>query len=238
MKNPLKFSGEVVLVTGGAEGIGCAIVHTFLAAGAEVITCGPVQPKNLPAADGRSALFTPVNGCEQQQIEGCMDFASERFGRLDVLVNVAINMHTAFDALADPAESLIRAGLIAPLHFSQAANRLMQKQASGGSIINITCPGEEEASQRPAAVDAASAGLANLGTSLAVEWGPRVRVNTIVMDLTQSEQSTSPTDNAPGSADDSTSPGIHLPLGIGNACLFLASPLASYVSGARLAASQ
>lgn len=235
MSNPLKFSGEVVLITGGAEGIGRAIAQTFLTAGAEVVTCGPVQPGSLPEADGRRALFTPIDGSEPQQIEACVAFVSERFGRLDVLVNAPL---PSFPASAHPAESIIRDGLITPLHFSQAANRMMQHQASGGSIINITCP---DSLQQPDAGHAASAGLANLGTSLAVEWAPRVRVNTIVMNLTQTEQSVPHTDDEPGSAGDSNSlppTGIDLSVGVGNACLFLASPLASYISGTRLAANQ
>ena len=108
----------------------------------------------------------------------------------------------------------------------------------GGSIINIASVSTIRPSPGTAAYGAAKAGLVNLGTSLAVEWAPKVRVNALVVGLTQTEQSHLHYGDDEGIA----AVGATIPLGrmavpqdVGNACLFLASPLAAYVSGTNFA---
>jgi NAD(P)-dependent dehydrogenase (short-subunit alcohol dehydrogenase family) len=240
MDNPLDFSGRVVLVTGGGKGVGRGISECFLSAGAEVVICGRSAPESLPRSGGREAVFTPCDVREYAQIEACVDFAVQRFGRLDVLVNNAGGAPYAEAATASPrfSESIIRLNLIAPLNFSQVANRVMQQQASGGSIINIASVSTIRPSPGTAAYGAAKAGLVNLGTSLAVEWAPKVRVNALIVGLTVTEQS----HLHYGDADGIAAIGATIPLGrmavptdVGQACLFLASTLASYVSGTNFA---
>jgi len=240
MDNPLDFSGKAVIVTGGGKGIGRGITERFLAAGADVLICGRRDPETLPNAGGREALFTACDVREYEQIQSCVDFAVQRFGRLDVLVNNAGGAPYAEAATASPrfSESIIRLNLIAPLNFSQAANRVMQQQESGGSIINIASVSTLRPSPGTAAYGAAKAGLVNLGTSLAVEWAPRVRVNAIIVGLTETEQAHLHYGDAEGIA----AVGATIPLGrmavpadIGHACLFLASSMASYISGTSFA---
>lgn len=240
MSNPLDFGGKVVLVTGGGKGIGKGIAEAFLAAGAQVVVCGRSQPDALPSCAGREALFTACDVRDYDQIEACVDFIRARCGRLDVLVNNAGGAPHADAATASPrfSEAIIRLNLIAPLNFSQVANRLMQTQAEGGSIINIASVSTLRPSPGTAAYGAAKAGLVNLGSSLAVEWAPRVRVNAVIAGLTQTEQSgLHYGDEAGIAAVAATIPlgRMGMPADIGNACLFLASPLASYVSGTSFA---
>ena len=114
----------------------------------------------------------------------------------------------------------------------------MQAQAEGGCIINIASVSTLRPSPGTAAYGAAKAGLVNLGSSLAVEWAPRVRVNAVIVGLTQTEQSgLHYGDEAGMAAVAATIPlgRMGLPSDVGNACLFLASPLASYVSGTSFA---
>ena len=240
MENPLDMTGKVVLVTGGGKGIGRGISHCFLAAGAEVVVCGRNEPEQLPEHDGRSAVFTTCDVRDVEQVDACVDFVVDRFGRLDVLVNNAGGAPFAEAATASArfSEAIIRLNLIAPLNFSQAANRVMQQQDSGGSIINIASVSTIRPSPGTAAYGAAKAGLVNLGTSLAVEWAPRVRVNAVIAGLTETEQSHLHYGDDQGIA----AVGATIPLGrmakpadIGNACLYLASPLAEYVSGTSFA---
>jgi NAD(P)-dependent dehydrogenase (short-subunit alcohol dehydrogenase family) len=240
MNNPLDFGGKVVLVTGGGKGIGKGIAEAFLAAGAQVVVCGRSQPDALPSCAGREARFTACDVRDYDQIEACVDFIRARCGRLDVLVNNAGGAPHADAATASPrfSEAIIRLNLIAPLNFSQVANRLMQTQAEGGSIINIASVSTLRPSPGTAAYGAAKAGLVNLGSSLAVEWAPRVRVNAVIAGLTQTEQSgLHYGDEAGIAAVAATIPlgRMGMPADIGNACLFLASPLASYVSGTSFA---
>jgi NAD(P)-dependent dehydrogenase (short-subunit alcohol dehydrogenase family) len=190
--------------------------------------------------DGNTAVFVECDVRDYEQIEACVDAAVSQFGRLDVLVNNAGGAPYADAATASPrfSESIIRLNLIAPLNFAQVANRVMQTQDSGGSIINIASVSTIRPSPGTAAYGAAKAGLVNLGTSLAVEWAPKVRVNALVVGLTRTEQAHLHYGDEEGIA----AVGATVPLGrmavpedIGNACLFLASPLASYVSGTNFA---
>jgi NAD(P)-dependent dehydrogenase (short-subunit alcohol dehydrogenase family) len=240
MENTLNFGGKVVIVTGGGKGVGLGITERFLAAGAEVLICGRSEPESLPQSEGRKAHFTLCDVREYEQIEACVALAVQKFGRLDVLVNNAGGAPFAEAATASPrfSESIIRLNLIAPLNFSQVANRVMQQQDEGGCIINIASVSTIRPSPGTAAYGAAKAGLVNLGTSLAVEWAPKVRINALVVGLTQTEQA----HLHYGDEDGIAAVGATIPLGrmavpadIGNACLFLASPLASYVSGTNFA---
>ena len=240
MDNTLDFSDKVVIVTGGGKGVGRGITERFLAAGAQVVICGRSEPDSMPESMGRKALFTSCDVRDYEQIEACVAFAVQQYGRLDVLVNNAGGAPFAEAATASPrfSESIIRLNLIAPLNFSQVANRVMQQQDEGGCIINIASVSTIRPSPGTAAYGAAKAGLVNLGTSLAVEWAPRVRVNALVVGLTETEQA----HLHYGDKDGIAAVGATIPLGrmavptdIGNACLFLASPLASYVSGTSFA---
>ena len=240
MDNALNFSGKAIIVTGGGKGVGRGITECFLGAGANVVICGRSAPQDLPSSAGRTAKFIACDVRDYEQVEACVEFAVQEFGRLDVLVNNAGGAPYAEAATASPrfSEAIIRLNLIAPLNFSQVANRVMQQQESGGNIINIASVSTIRPSPGTAAYGAAKAGLVNLGTSLAVEWAPKVRVNALVVGLTQTEQSHLHYGDEEGIA----AVGATIPLGrmavpadIGQACLFLASPMASYVSGTSFA---
>ena len=235
----LDLQGKVAIVTGGGKGIGRGITERLLEAGAEVVACGRSEPEELPTHGPRQAVFHGCDVRDVEQIESTVAFTLERFGRLDILVNNAGGAPPADAATASPrfSEAIIRLNLIAPLNFSQAANRVMQEQETGGVIINIASVSTLRPSPGTAAYGAAKAGLVNLTGSLAVEWAPRVRVNAIICGLTLTEQSHLHYGDEKGiAAVEATVPLGRLadPGDIGNACLYLASPLAAYVSGASL----
>jgi NAD(P)-dependent dehydrogenase (short-subunit alcohol dehydrogenase family) len=240
MNHPLQLTGKAVLVTGGGKGIGRGITECFLQAGAEVLICGRSEPDLLPGIEGKEAHFFACDVRDYDQIQACIAHAVALFGRLDTLVNNAGGAPYAEAATASPrfSEAIIQLNLIAPLNFSQAANAVMQQQEGGGSIINIASVSTLRPSPGTAAYGAAKAGLVNLGASLAVEWAPKVRVNAIIAGLTKTEQSHLHYGDDSGIA----AVGKTIPMGrmavpedIGNACLFLASPLAAYISGTSIA---
>jgi len=237
--DPLDMTGKVVIVTGGTRGIGRGIAVRFLEANADVLTCGRKEADALPEAGRRQALFVRADVREVEQIESVVAFATQRFGRLDVLVNNAGGSPTAEAATASPrfSEAIIRLNLIAPLHFAQQANAVMQKQADGGCIINIASVSGTRPSPGTAAYGAAKAGLLNLTRTLAVEWAPKVRVNAITAGMIRTEQAHLHYGDAKGiEAVSATIPLGRLgqPEDVGDACLFLASKLAAYVSGSAL----
>ncbi|MCY1281323.1 3-alpha-hydroxycholanate dehydrogenase (NADP(+)) [compost metagenome] len=239
MQDPMDFSGKVVLVTGGGKGVGRGISQRFLERGATVVICGRQVPDSLPAHAGRAALFLPCDLRDVEQAQQLIDTIVERHGRLDVLVNNAGGAPNADAASASPrfSESIIRLNLLAPLNLCQFANRVMQAQAEGGAIINICSVSATRPSPGTAAYGAAKAGLLNLTRSLAVEWAPKVRVNAVTAGLIRTEQAELHYGDAAGIARvAATIPLQRLaePEDIGDACLYLASPLARYVSGADL----
>jgi NAD(P)-dependent dehydrogenase (short-subunit alcohol dehydrogenase family) len=235
----LDLSGRTVVVTGGGRGVGRGISESFLAAGADVVICGRSQPESLPRCDSDYAVFVPADVRELEQIDEVVRFARERTGRLDVLVNNAGGAPAADAATASPRfhEAILRLNLIAPLHFAQKANAVMQEQAEGGVIINIASVSGLRPSPGTAAYGAAKAGLLSLTQTLAVEWAPKVRVVAVTAGMIRTEQSELHYGDEAGIA----AVGETVPLGrmgepadVGDACVFLASPLASYVSGTSL----
>jgi NAD(P)-dependent dehydrogenase (short-subunit alcohol dehydrogenase family) len=239
VSDPLDLSGRVAIVTGGARGVGRGITERFLEAGAAVVICGRKVPDAPVRAGGREALFVQADVRELEQVDRVIAAARERFGRLDVLVNNAGGAPAVDAATVSPrfSEGTIRLNLIAPLLFSQRANAVMQAQAEGGSIVFITSVSAFRPSPGTAAYGAAKAGLVSLAASLAVEWAPKVRTNCVAAGMVETELSHLHYGDAGGLARVAAT----VPLGrlaqprdIGDACLFLASPLASYVSGSTL----
>ena len=232
MQDAFGLVGKVVLVTGGTRGIGRGIALRFEELGADVIVCGrrpPTEDMRFIAADLR----------DPDQIDALFATIAVRHHRLDVLINNAGGSPPADAATASPrfAEKIIALNLLAPLWASQAANRMMQVQTNGGSIINIASVSGTRASPGTAAYGAAKAGVINLTKSLAVEWAPRVRVNAVTPGLVETESSALHYGDADGVARVSaTIPlgRLAIPQDVANACAYLASPLSSYITGANL----
>jgi NAD(P)-dependent dehydrogenase (short-subunit alcohol dehydrogenase family) len=233
------FTGRAVVVTGGTRGIGREIADTFLASGADVLICGRNEPARLPAVAGRAAVFAAADVRDAEQAKSVVTAAVARFGRLDVLVNNAGGAPSAAAATVSPRfmERVVALNLLAPFYVGQPANAVMQQQNDGGVIINIGSVAAYQAEPLSAAYSAAKAGLLQLTRSLALEWAPKVRVNHITAGLVLTESAAEYY-----GADGGVSVATTIPMGrmarpsdIASACLFLASPLAAYVTGADLA---
>src|SRR5690606_11988578 len=135
------------------------------------------------------------------------------------------------------SEKIVALNLLAPLHFAQQANAVMQEQPEGGAIVNIASVSGLRPSPDTAAYGAAKAGLLALTRTLAMEWAPKVRVNAVAAGMIDTEQA----ELFYGDAQAQARVAATVPLGrlgtprdVGDACVFLVSPLASYVSGAAL----
>jgi NAD(P)-dependent dehydrogenase (short-subunit alcohol dehydrogenase family) len=238
-RDELSYEGRVVLVTGGTKGIGRVVVQRFLDWGAQVMTCGRSEPDDLPSAGGRTAGFVAADVRDPDQATMLVDATVERFGGLDVVINNAGGAPPADAATASPrfSESIIRLNLLAPLHVAQRANHHMQQRPDGaepGVIVNIASVSAVRPSPGTAAYGAAKAGLLSLTQSLAVEWAPKVRVTGIVAGLIATEQAhLHYGDDEAIRRVAATVPAGRLgtPEDLAQACRWLASPLASYVSG-------
>ncbi|WP_373686634.1 SDR family oxidoreductase [Nocardia terpenica] len=232
-------SGAVVLVTGGVRGVGAGIGRVFLDAGATVVTCAR-HPGDAPVeSSGRTAEFLPCDVRDGEAVAALIHAVVERHGRLDHVVNNAGGSPFAPAATASPNfhRKIVELNLLAPLLVSQAANAVMQEQPGGGSIVMISSVSGHRPSPGTAAYGAAKAGLDSLVGSLAVEWAPRVRVNSVVVGLVHTERSHLHYGDETGLAAVAATVPLRrmaAPEDVGRVAAFLASPLAGYVSGATL----
>ena len=231
--NPLDHTGRVVLVTGGTKGIGRIIAERYLDMGASVVVCGRNKP------DEAVAEFVACDVRDPDQVTALVDEIVSRFGHLDVAINNAGGSPYADSATASPRfnEKIIQLNLLAPLFVAQAANKVMQDQPGGGAILNIASVSGMRPTPGTAAYGAAKAGLLNLTQTLAVEWAPKVRINAVVAGIIATEVA----EQHYGDAATIDRMAATVPLGrlgapadVAGACLYLSSPLASYVSGASL----
>jgi NAD(P)-dependent dehydrogenase (short-subunit alcohol dehydrogenase family) len=229
----LGLAGRVVLVTGGVRGVGAGISAVFAAQGATVVTCArrPVDglPYDFHACDIR----------DDDAVEAMIAAIVEAHGRLDVVVNNAGGSPyvLAAQASAKFSTKIIELNLLGALSVSQHANAVMQHQESGGSIVNISSVSGRRPTPGTAAYGAAKAGMESITTTLAVEWAPKVRVNSVIVGMVETEQS----ELFYGDADSIAAISKNVPLGrlgkpadIGWATAFLASDAAAYISGASL----
>lgn len=209
----LDLTGAVVLVSGGSGALVRGVAARFGEAGADVTAA--VDGEDLETSDAAA-------------VDAFVGALVERAGRLDVAVHcVGADPHLdAATADARAVDRVIRRDLLAGVHLSQRANAVMQHQDGGGTIVHVTTLDGRRPRPGTAVWGAAGAGLLGLTQSLAVEWAPKVRVNTV---------SVGPLDLAgePGPANVPPVPLARLATAtdVADACLFLASPMASYITG-------
>ncbi len=229
----LQLAGRVVLVTGGVRGVGAGISAVFAGQGATVVTCARRPVDGLPYE------FLPCDVRDDDSVKALIDTIVERHGRIDVVVNNAGGSPyvLAADASAKFSTKIIELNLMGPLSVSQHANEHMQSQPRGGSIINVASVSGRRPTPGTAAYGAAKAGVESLTTTLAVEWAPKVRVNSLVVGMVETEQSELFYGDAGSIAAISANVPLRRlakPADVGWAAAFLASDVASYISGASL----
>lgn len=181
----IDFSGRTVLVTGGAGGLGLACVEAFLAGGAVVVVCDLPSERldtlvaELGGAGGRLRVvpldLSDRENCAQLPSLAC---AAAGVGALDILVNaVGIMRTTPFDEVRPGQWSrIMEVNLNGVFATMQAAARVMN---TGGSIVTLASVAAR--SGRPNAVDyaATKAALLSVTKSAAMALGPRIRVNAV-----------------------------------------------------------
>jgi NAD(P)-dependent dehydrogenase (short-subunit alcohol dehydrogenase family) len=234
----------VALVTGASRGLGLLIARELAARGYRLAICARDEAELADAeADltgrGAEVLAVRCDVADREQVDELVRSVVDRFGRLDVVVNNAGGSPYVLtaDASAKFNRKIIELNLLGPLSVSQHANAAMQTQERGGSIVNVASVSGRRPTPGTAPYGAAKAGVESLTSTLAVEWAPKVRVNSVVVGMVETEQS----ELFYGDEESIAAISKNVPLGrlatpadVGWAAAFLASDVASYISGASL----
>ena len=234
--------GKTAIVTGGTRGIGFAIVKKYLENGANVALAGSRQEsvekalKQLSAYEGRIMGIWP-DLCDPEAV--ARDFAAvkERFGRVDIRANNAgVSSRTSlYEYTLEEFSKIMDVNVKAVFVCSQAAARIMKEQG-GGVIINTSSMVGEYGQPSGCGYPASKFAVNGLTKSLARELAKdQIRVNAVAPGVTRTDMVAA----LPQEMVDRISAGIPLgrmgePLDIANAYLYLASDLASYVTGITL----
>lgn len=241
--NALSLKGKVALITGGSRGIGRAIALTFADAGADVVVCARKLPdleevgKELKARGGKSlALVSHV--AKREDSVNLVERIKSEMGKLDILVNNA-GTNPYYGPLMDAEEwawdTTLNVNLKGAFLLSQLAARTMREHG-GGCIINIS----SVAGLRPSPISIYSvtkAALLMLTQVMAKEWGQyNIRVNAIAPGNTKTRFSEVLLQGQQGEeARKKIALGrFGLPEDIAGAALYLASDIATYVTGETL----
>lgn len=231
----LRLQDKVAIVTGSSSGIGLATVKVFLREGASVLGADrSAPPAEIAGAAGFRAmeldLATP--GAAERVIAAAM----EEHGRLDVLVNNAGigDSRPILDTSDEDLARYIGVNLAAPFALSRAAIRVMQ--GKGGSIVNIASIYAIMGASRSSAYSATKAAIAGLTRQLAAEYGrDGVRINSISPGLIATplvhERLATNAWFRRAMIDDCPLGRPGQPEEVAEACAFLASDSASFVSG-------
>ena len=231
----ISLEGKVALVTGASKGIGRAIATSYAASGAKVMLSSRKLDQLEEAAssmDGEVAVFA-ANAGDLDAADACVAATIERFGRLDVLVNnAATNPYFGRTLDVDPGrfDKTFQVNLRGPVFWSQAAHRRAFADEPG-VIVNIASVGGLRAESGLGVYNLTKAALIHLTRQLAHEIGP-TRVVGIAPGLVQTDFAAFLVENF----GDSLAASLPLrrlgePQDIANLATFLASDLASWITG-------
>ena len=210
----MDFTGKVVVVTGGASGIGHCICQEFSKAGAAVCT---IDLKDNP-------YFVGDIGDEETLRRFARKVIADH-GRVDCLVNNALPITRGIDNCSfEEFNYALRVGVTAPFFLTQ---QLLPHFAAGASVVNISSSRDRMSQPQTESYTAAKGGIAALTHALAVSLAGRVRVNSISPGWIDTTGGTF------DGADVAQHPAgrVGTPLDIANMALFLCSDQAGFITG-------
>ena len=179
-----RFEGKVVIVTGGARGIGAAIAHRLGSEGAQVVVFdidgeAGRERIRLLSEQGVEAVFVQGDVTREEDVARCVSLAQRSFGRVDVLVNnagIGAPAKPLFEQTLEDWLRVVMVNLTGPYLFAKHAARAMA-QSGGGVIVNIASTRALQSEPNTEPYSASKGGLLALTHALAVSLAPyRIRV--------------------------------------------------------------
>lgn len=239
-----RLTGKVAIVTGAGSGMGKAISQLFAKEGAKVVLAdinaqGIEEVKQAIEQAGGQTAAKVTNVVKQEDVDGVIDFATQTFGQLDILVNNAgiMDNFTPVGNLTDAEyERVMAINLTGPVKLCRAAIQVMEKQETGGVIINNASVGGLFGTRGGAAYTMAKHALVGLTKNIAGTYGRfgKVRANAIAPGGLATNIQTTITAPDPLGMQALQATGetpIGQPGQIANLALFLASDEASFING-------
>ncbi|MDD7917262.1 SDR family NAD(P)-dependent oxidoreductase [Actinomycetospora callitridis] len=237
-----RFTGKVVVVTGGGSGIGAATAHRFGAEGATVVIAGRTQEKLdevvADAPQGATLVARAADTSDGAAVTALIDDVAREYGRVDTLVNNAAIARpgTVEDLDAETFREVMAIDVEGVFHASKAV--LPHLRAVGGSIVNVGSVSGLAGDWGMAAYNAAKGAVTNLTNAMALDHGQEgIRVNAVHPSLTATEMSQ-------GIRDDDENMAAfraRIPIGrpaepaeVADVIAFLASQDARFVNGAHI----
>ncbi len=245
MSSDPPLENKVALVTGGAVGIGSAIVRRLLAGGASVGVVDIRSSEGEFASEAERVAHITGDITNDEDIARAVSATVERFGRLDILVNNAgILRFTPLESLTrSDWNAVVGVNLTGAAFCAKAALPLL-RGSGGGSIVNVASIQAVLTGPEFAAYAASKTGLLGLTRSLALELGPLgIRVNAVLPGYIRTDLFMSDATRLGGGDPqvfiDQLEPNIALrrigePADVAEVVAFLASDSARYVNGAAL----
>lgn len=190
-----RLEGTIAIVTGASRGIGLAIAKRFVAEGASVcITARKSDALDAAAQDFPDGTVLAITGRTDDPVHRgkVLDAVAERYGRVDTLVNVA-GMNPVFGTLMDlsldSARRIHEVNVLAALAWTQELYRhpTLGFADRGGSVINLSSVTGQTPSPGLGFYGVSKAAIAHLTRTLAVELGPRIRVNAVAPAVVKTE---------------------------------------------------
>ncbi|MBL6749645.1 MAG: SDR family oxidoreductase [Nevskia sp.] len=241
MEVPYDYSGKSVFVAGGTSGINLGVAHAFARAGARLAVLSRSQEKVDAAVaalktHGGEATGFAADVREPAAVEAALRQAGAQFGGIDVLISGAAGNFPAPALGISPNgfKSVVDIDLLGTFHVLRAAFAHLNKP--GAAVVNISAPQAYIPMELQMHVCAAKAGVDMITRVAAMEWGAAgVRVNSVSpgpIDNTEGMRRLAPTESLRKLVTDSVPLGHFGSTGdIAQACLWLASPYAAYVTG-------
>jgi NAD(P)-dependent dehydrogenase (short-subunit alcohol dehydrogenase family) len=242
MSDHASLDGEIAIVTGGARGIGKAVVEVFVAHGARVVFCDldPDLGNSVEQHVGDNAKFVTADVSAEADIAAMADTCTKTFGPATILVNNA-GVNANFDATTMTGDDWDRfMGVDLKSAWLGAKYVLPHMRDVGrGAIVNVASMHALATLEGFFPYAAAKSGLVGMTRSLALDWGPHgIRVNAVAPGYirTRLVQDSIDRNADPAAAEQSMVRGIALrrigePVEIANVIRFLASDDASYITG-------